>query len=270
MAVLSSLHEVLEPLYEEIEVNYSIDKTAALTARYWYVPYVASALYLVGVYLGTSWMSKRKPYSIRPLLTLWNFILSAVSIMGTYVLVPDLWQYVVERGIVQSVCTTATHDKPMLSFWALVFVVSKIFEFGDTFFIVARKTRLQFLHWYHHVTVCVFSWYSLSISSSVAHWFCAMNFSVHSVMYSYYLMKALKIPIPVFVATGITLLQLLQFIVGFSLTVLNTQQYISGKECFTDWFHLSLGLVIYGSYFILFSRFFYQKYLMKQAKPKEQ
>ncbi len=266
MTALRSLHEALQPLYEEIQANYSIQYTAGFTAQFWYVPYIACGFYLLAVYLGTSWMSARKPYSFRLLLVLWNLILSVVSIMGAYVLVPDLWRYFVERGYLNTVCTTAIHEKPMLSFWSLLFVVSKIFEFGDTFFIVVRKTPLHFLHWYHHVTVCIFSWYSLSLRSAASHWFCAMNFVVHSVMYSYYLLKALKISIPTIVATGITLLQLVQFVLGFAVTVAATQQYMSGRQCFTDAYHLTLGLVIYGSYFLLFSRFFYQKYLVKPTR----
>lgn len=271
MTALRTLHQMLQPLYDEIEANYTIQHTAAITSELWYVPYIASLLYLLAVYLGTSWMSAREAYSFRPLLVLWNLILSVVSIAGTCVLFPDLWQYFIERGFVDSVCTSAVHHKPMLSFWAFIFVISKIFEFGDTFFIIVRKTPLRFLHWYHHVTVCVFSWYSLSISNTAAHWFCAMNFAVHSVMYSYYLLKALKMPIPTFVATGITLLQLVQFVLGFGVTAVAAHQYIIGRPCFTDTYHLTLGLVIYSSYFVLFSRFFYQKYVKKPArKPKEQ
>ena len=40
--------------------------------------------------------------------------------------------------------------------WMSFFTVSKIFELGDTFFVVVRKRPLILLHWYHHVTVlCV-------------------------------------------------------------------------------------------------------------------
>jgi elongation of very long chain fatty acids protein 6 len=76
-------------------------------------------------------------------------------------------------------------------FWTLAFVLSKVPELGDTVFIVLRKQPLIFLHWYHHVTVLIYSWYSYSEYTAAARWFVVMNYIVHSVMYSYYAFKAL-------------------------------------------------------------------------------
>lgn len=269
--LLSSVHEILELMHREIEVNYTIEHTSAITARLWYVPFVSCVLYLVAVYFGISWMAKRDAYSLRSLLVLWNLGLTIISIWGSYVMVPDLYSYLTKRGFVASVCTSAIHVYPMLSFWSFVFVLSKIVEFGDTFFIIARKNHLQFLHWYHHITVCIFSWYSLRFKSSSAHWYCAMNLSVHSIMYFYYLLKACRVHIPIIVASGITLVQILQFVVGFIVTVVAAQQHWSGQPCHTDTTLLLLGLAIYGSYFYLFSLFFYKRYLKRPVrKMKEQ
>ena len=43
---------------------------------------------------------------------------------------------------------------------------------------------------YHHVTVLIYCWYSFSEYTAPARWFVVMNFIVHSLMYSYYFLKA--------------------------------------------------------------------------------
>ncbi len=63
-------------------------------------------------------------------------------------------------------------------------------EFGDTVFIVLRKRPVIILHWYHHTTVLVFCWHSYRELTSMARWFVAVNYAVHSCMYTYYAVRA--------------------------------------------------------------------------------
>lgn len=55
-----------------------------------------------------------------------------------------------------------------------------------------RKQKLIFLHWYHHITVLIYCWYSFSQYTAPARWFVVMNFVVHSIMYTYYAFRALR------------------------------------------------------------------------------
>lgn len=42
------------------------------------------------------------------------------------------------------------------------------------------------------MTVLMYAWYSYSEYNSAARWFIVMNYIVHSTMYSYYALKALR------------------------------------------------------------------------------
>lgn len=97
------------------------------------------------------------------------------------------------HGIVYTTCHSdcLSQEHIHLVVWGWIFALSKVIEFGDTVFIVLRKSRLSFLHWYHHITVCVYSWYALTpIPSALSDWFGGMNYSVHTCMYTYYALRA--------------------------------------------------------------------------------
>nr|CAD7567629.1 unnamed protein product [Timema californicum] len=104
--------------------------------------------------------------------------------------------YCVERlfGAMKNV-SFIEHDR-VSGFWTWMFVLSKLPELGDTVFIVLRKQPLIFLHWYHHITVLLYSWFSYTEYTASARWFIVMNYFVHSVMYSYYALRSMGYSLP--------------------------------------------------------------------------
>ena len=48
---------------------------------------------------------------------------------------------------------------------------------------------------YHHMTVLIYAWYSYGDYIAPARWFVVMNYTVHSLMYTYY---ACKVKFPFF------------------------------------------------------------------------
>lgn len=147
-------------------------------------------------------------------------------------------------------------------------MLSKLPELGDTLFIVLRKQPLIFLHWYHHITVLIYTWFSYTEYTSSARWFIVMNYCVHSVMYSYYALRAMRFTPPRAISMVITSLQLTQMVVGCAINIW-AHDYLStaGRtSCHITPFNIKLSIAMYFSYFVLFARFFYKSYLSSNAR----
>lgn len=157
-------------------------------------------------------------------------------------------------------------------FWTWLFVLSKLPELGDTIFIVLRKQPLIFLHWYHHITVLIYSWFSYTEYTSSARWFIVMNYCVHSVMYSYYALRAMGYKPPRFIPMVITSMQLTQMIVGctINLWAYDYLQTVNSSACHISPINIKLSIAMYFSYFVLFARFFYIAYLAPNARKGRQ
>ena len=199
--------------------------------------------------------------SLDPLF-LWNVGLATFSVVGALRTLPELFHVVTTQGLYHSVCVPSfiEHDK-VAGFWTLMFVGSKVPELGDTVFIVLRRQPLIFLHYYHHVTVLAYSWFSYAEYTASARWFIVMNYMVHSVMYSYFALKAAKVRVPKQVSMLITFLQISQMVVGCLVNVLVIQTVNAGRECHVSQANIGLSLAMYASYFALFGHFFYVNYL---------
>ena len=199
---------------------------------------------------------------------MWNAGLATFSILGAIPFVSDRVLVSISDGFFRTVCVTTFFSKPSLHLWAWLFSFSKIIELGDTAFIVLRKTPLNFLHWYHHITVLVLSWFAFTVDTAVSIWFGCLNFCVHSLMYTYYAVKASGRSVPGSIAQLITILQISQMFFGFASNVLAYMQFSSGLECSYDPTFICMGLFIYASYILLFINFFYQRYCSRNKLIK--
>lgn len=138
---------------------------------------------------------------------------------------------------------------------------------GDTVFIVLRKQRLIFLHWYHHITVLLYSWFSYRDQVAGGGWFMTMNYTVHAFMYSYYAVKAAGLHVPRPCAMMITAAQILQMAMGLTILGL-VRRWMDQDRCQTTVENITWGSLMYLSYLILFALFFYDTYLKGSPKAK--
>ena len=258
------------PIIGYIQSKFDTERSLNWLSNHWYYSIIASIIYLILVWSGRKRMSGQPPFDLRKPLVLWNIGLAVFSILGMVSIVPNFVNTLVFRGLDHTVCNGGSLLlDPQQAIWGYLFILSKIIEFGDTLFIVLRKSPLMFLHWYHHVTVCVYSWYGLGHTrSAVGDWFACLNFTVHSVMYSYYALKAARIHVPSYIAKIITIMQILQMFGGLYANVMNYVlcQRLGNEVCECNEDVFKLGIVIYGSYAVLFMKYFYDRYCSKLLK----
>ncbi|AYU77317.1 fatty acid elongase, putative [Leishmania donovani] len=252
------------------------------------VPALIVGLYMVMVlYIPDAYMKNREPFNLRQLNMAWNLLLTVFSICGTYYCLPQLYRTIFvpeftvhdytngghiqwKGGVYNAFCywnKNIFYDGPVGAFLCL-FVLSKIPEMLDTAFLVFQKKRVRFLHWFHHMTTMLYCWHSYAMNISGALVFAGMNYAMHSLMYFYYFIcscgyrKYVRPSAPV-----ITFLQIAQMVVG--MTVQAVTLYVLGftnRRCDSNAANARLGFMMYLSYFILFSKLFYDSYL-KPAPP---
>ncbi|KAI1304144.1 putative fatty acid elongation protein 3 [Halotydeus destructor] len=226
--------------------------------------YAILATYVVTVFSLKYIMRNRAPFDLKTPLILWNMALALFSTMGAARVVPEaiaLWQ---REGMRGTMCNDGARYG-VVGYWTVMFMLSKIPEFVDTLFIVLRKKPLIFLHYYHHVETCWLCFFGYPFYAPNARWAVLLNYPVHSVMYTYYALRALNIRTPKSLQMSITILQTLQMFIGVYVTVSTFRE-----PCDNDFRTIYAGIFTYSVYAFLFSKFFYQSYFGKRTISKSE
>ncbi|KAF3425750.1 hypothetical protein E2986_12349 [Frieseomelitta varia] len=230
-----------------------------------------SAIYALLIFGGRRYMSDRPKFELRGLLALWSTLLAILSIFCFSRILPEMYHVLTNHGYYYSVCVPRylTHN-PVSSFSLWIFTTMKLIEFGDTVFIVLRKQPLIFLHWYHHITVLLYAWFSYVETTGSGIWFSLINTFIHSIMYSYYALKAMRFRVPKSISIILTTLQIIQMFWGIVITTSAYYYiYIAQIQCNITPTNLIFSMLMYCSYLILFVNFFKQSYLSNKRVNKE-
>jgi len=243
------------------------DKFLHFTQTYAYFPVVMAVIYASFLFYGQRYMRDRPAFDLRMPLALWSGVLAIFSILGAARSIPELIYTIREYSFHHSMCHPSfLYGVP--GFWAIMFVASKPYELGDTVFIVLRKQKLIFLHWYHHITVMLFAWRCYQEHLAPGRWYEVMNFTVHAFMYTYYTLRALRYRIPRWVQVGITSMQIAQMVVGcFTFAYYYALRYY-GNYCQMTPQAAFWGSLMYASYLLLFADFFRKAYIRRSTEPR--
>lgn len=226
-----------------------------------HIPIIISFTYLCAIFGLRRLMRDREPFKLKIPLILWNLSLAIFSIIGSLRTVGYNLTYHSQHGFHASVCEEQPINSGPYALWVWLFIISKIPELGDTLFIVLRKQKLIFLHWFHHFSVLILVWIANSQIFSVGAYFMCMNYVVHSIMYTYYTLRSMGIRVPRTLAMCITTSQLVQMVIGTYVTFYAFREQLYGRSCETHPVTIYLSLLLYAVYLILFANFFLRSYL---------
>lgn len=255
--------------------------------QYWLSPFFC-VVYAIMITLGPRLMKNRPAFDLKTPLKYWNLLLAVFSFVGALHSVPHVFLCLQKFGFRYTVVAPAslTYMNGPVGFWTMCFIYSKYFELIDTAFIILRKKPMMFLHWYHHLTVLLYTFDAFCQEMPSGQFFIAMNYTVHAVMYFYYYLAACPCGPPKW-ALLITVMQIVQMVFGFGITLSSIyyvftlkaasafpatmDKNVNAAAADTYGHNLSLtnayfGLVIYGSYFYLFCEFFVKRYILG-ARP---
>jgi elongation of very long chain fatty acids protein 6 len=257
--------------------NFDHHAAVDFVRNHWEIPCIALAVYLAVVFILPRYMANRQPMPLKPVFKAWNLLLATFSITGSIYTIPVAYHFMTTENFRFSVCQDPAEDyyyAGAAGFWFFAFGLSKVPELGDTIFLVAQKKPVIFLHWYHHVTVCLYCWHTYQTRAGAGMYFTVMNYMVHSVMYSYYFLMCFPSVRPYIrkISILITSIQLLQMCVGVAVTFSTGYYYYQsvqdGLNCHVDVFNLECAFFMYTSYFILFGALFRKMYGPKPKKPE--
>ncbi|XP_074602548.1 putative fatty acid elongase 4 [Brevipalpus obovatus] len=228
-------------------------------------PYVISLaiLYVVTIFYLKNKLSTRAAYSLRTPLILWNFFMAALSLLFTYQFGIYQTARIRERGVLGGLFF---HPKNRADqdIWLDLFAWSKIIELVDTLFIVLRKRPLISLHWSHHFLTVIYAFFAARETYLVASSF--INSLIHTVMYTYYGLRALGYKVPRQLAMALTTAQIVQMIIGMILAMKAIHYRYMGCLESSSYLIDIYAILMFAFYTIMFGKYFFSTYINSSVR----
>lgn len=101
-----------------------------------------------------------------------------------------------------------------LAWYGWWFYLSKYYEVVDTAVIILKGRKSSLLQTYHHSGAMICMWAGIRYMAPPTWIFCVFNSLIHTLMYTYYALSALKVRVPSQLKQLLTSLQITQFVVG--------------------------------------------------------
>lgn len=220
-------------------------------------------IYIVKV-LGPKLMENRKPFQLKNVLIVYNFLQVLFSIFLFYMIGSGGWfqgEYSFKCQPVDYTNKFSTVRMVHASWW---YYFAKFTEFFDTFFFVMRKKydQVSTLHVIHHGIMPMSVWFGVKFTpGGHSTFFGLLNSLVHIIMYTYYMLSAMGPHMQKYLwwKKYLTALQLIQFVAimvhAFQLLFIDCNY----PSAFVWWIGMHAVM-----FFFLFKEFYTQTYLKRK------
>eukprot|EP01084_Bolivina_argentea_P037381 69143_1 len=244
--------------------------TTQFTGLQW--PVIVVTLFCIGIPFLEKVMTRRESPPIRYLILFHNLFLSFSSALLAFYLILNLYLYHSEPFNYsfkwKLFCGLDYYDqKGRLTLIYYINYLLKYYELLDTIFLVLKHKPISFLHGYHHPATLVLTWGQLVDSTGVQWMIILLNLFVHTIMYFYYAMSVLKVKMPW--KRCVTILQILQFIIGISACYTSWAAHNWWGRCFGTTRAALIGCFVLTSYLFLFVDFYQETYNKRKNRKNK-
>lgn len=222
--------------------------------------------------LGPFFMKDRKPMELQNLIRFYNVLQVFASAFMFINLMDSGWwnhySFVCQDVELDSRPNSKGLKMAQICWWAYL---SKILDFFDTFFFVAKKkfNHVSYLQIIHHALMPFYGWFLVRFLPGGQETFGGtINAFVHILMYSYYFLSSLGPAIQKYLwwKKYLTMIQMIQFVVVFGKCLTNVFGIV---ECGYPWQFSAVTGAMMVLFFVMFLNFYIQEYKIKANIKKK-
>lgn len=187
-------------------------------------------------------------------LAVFSFVVAVFSWMA-------VWNHGRQFGLHAIYCDTdgSLWSKADFGKWAVLFYLSKYYEFVDTWILILKGKKASFLQVYHHTGIAFIMWAAVCSQSAWLIFVVLLNSFIHTLMYMYFCAKTMAPKLHIPTAKYLTMAQIGQFLTGITCTF---GIFYLGETCDSESSRFALAMLhVYGYGLVgLFFAFAKRKY----------
>ncbi|KAG0746812.1 hypothetical protein G6F57_002710 [Rhizopus arrhizus] len=230
--------------------------------------------YFVVIFGGQFLLQNASPMKCKTLNQIHNLFLTVISFVLLVLTIEQLFPKLFRHGLYYTICSEQAWTQELELLYYLNYLV-KYYELVDTVFLVLKKKKLEFLHYFHHSMTMALCYTQLVGRTTVSWVPIVLNLTVHVLMYYYYFRTASGAKI--WWKQYLTTMQIIQFIIDLIVIYTCTYSYYAYTynnylpnfgTCAGTESAAAFGCAILTSYLLLFINFYRITYKKKHVAAK--